>query len=186
MSENKAKLAGLPFVIGGLSFIPLVGVPFGMAAIVWGLVTKKSGGKKLAFVGALGIGCTIVLYSAVFYFGFVQRGGIYDGLRSQLSQTNLYSVVLAIEFHRLQYGTYPESLEALQKTMPRETLIFFFDPADVVLGTPLRTYFYERVGVDHYYLRGVGVDKEPFTADDIVPMVEKGPGSKVGLLVERQ
>jgi hypothetical protein len=78
--ENKT-LGCFPFVIGGLSFIPLLGVLFGLIAIVWGLSAWRGGGKKLALVGAAGIGFTILVYGALFYFGFAQRGGVYDDLR---------------------------------------------------------------------------------------------------------
>jgi len=50
-------------------------------------------------------------------------------------------------------------------------------------GKP-RYFYYERVGTDHYYLRGVGPDGRPFTADDILPQVQLTPGSKLGLLIE--
>lgn len=43
MSEKKEKLGTFPFVIGGMSFIPLLGVVFGLVAIVWGLFSKKDG-----------------------------------------------------------------------------------------------------------------------------------------------
>jgi hypothetical protein len=53
--QKQEKLGAFPYVIGGLSFIPMLGVLFGVIAIIWGLVTKKLGGKKLAIVGACGI-----------------------------------------------------------------------------------------------------------------------------------
>src|SRR5208283_1587576 len=118
--EEKHKLVGFPYVIGGLSFIPVIGVLFGIIAIIWGLVTKKLGGKKLALIGTAGIAFTVVLYSGLFYFGVMQRGGVYD----------------------------------------------------------------ELIDENHYYLLGVGQDGKPFTSDDILPRVEVGPNSKVGLLIK--
>ncbi len=185
MNVPEEKLEGIAFVIGGLSFIPLVGVPFGIAAIVWGISTKKSGGKKLALIGSLGILVTGALYGGLFYFGFVKRGGIYDDLRAQLAQSTLNSVVQAVEFYRVQHGSYPESLKVLQESLPKDSTVFVFDPSDVRFGGTPRYFYYERVGADHYYLRGVGRDGVPFTADDILPQVQLTPGSKVGLLVER-
>ncbi|MGO9446630.1 MAG: hypothetical protein ACLPXB_17930, partial [Thiobacillaceae bacterium] len=117
-SANSEKLGTFPFVIGGMSFVPLVGVLFGIIAIVWGLVTKKLGGKRLAAIGAGGIGFTIVIYGALFYFGFAQRGGVYDDLRTKLAQTTINSLVQSIEFYKLQHGRYPESLKALQDSLP--------------------------------------------------------------------
>jgi hypothetical protein len=180
------KLGTLPYVIGGMSFIPLLGLLFGLIAVVWGLATNKQGGKRLAAIGLGGISFTIVLYGALYYFGFKQRGGIYDDLRIRLAQTEINSLVQSIEFYRTQHGGYPESLEALKASLPSASLVSVIDPTDVRSGGHPRAFFYERVGDAHYYLRGVGPDGHPFTADDIVPQVTSMPGSKVGLLLQRE
>jgi hypothetical protein len=186
VAETNEKLGGLPFVIGGLSFIPLLGIPFGIAALIWGIRTKKTGGKKLALLGGAGILVTFILYGSLFYFGFVKRGGMYDDLRTQLAQSSLDSVVQAVEFYRLQHGEYPESLKVLQESLPKTSMIFVLDPTDVKIGGTPRYFYYERVGAEHYYLRGVGPDGLPFTSDDILPGVKATPEGKLGLLIERQ
>jgi hypothetical protein len=180
------KLGRFPYVLGGMSFIPLIGVLFGIIAIIWGLVTKKLGGKRLAAIGAAGIGFTIILYGALFYFGFMQRGGVYDDLRTKLAQTTLNSLVQSIEFYKVQHGDYPESLKVLQESLPKDSFTTVLDPTDVKVGGQPRYFYYERVGQDHYYLRGVGPDGQPFTPDDIVPQLSSAPGSEVGLLLQRQ
>lgn len=180
------RLTGFPFVIGGLSFIPLIGVLFGIAAIVWGLVTRKAGGRKLALLGASGIAFSVVLYGGLFYFGFVQQGGVYDKLRQQLAQTTLNQLVQSIEFYKVGHGSYPASLEALQATLPKNSLAIITDPTHVKLGEKPRNFFYERVGEDHYYLRAVGADGIPFTADDIVPQIDASASGRIGLLLERR
>ena len=182
--SNPAKLGAFPFVVGGMSFIPLLGVLFGIIAIVWGLFTKKAGGKRLAAIGAGGIGFTIVIYGAIFYFGFAQRGGVYDDLRTKLAQSTINSLVPSIEIYKIQNGQYPESLKVLQDSLPKDGFVTVFDPTVVALGGELRYFFYERVGEDHYYLRGLGSDGKPFTGDDIVPQITLQPGSKIGLLFE--
>jgi hypothetical protein len=105
MAEPNEKLGGFPFVIGGLSFIPLLGIPFGIAALIWGLTTKKIGGKKLALLGGAGILVTLALYGSLFYFGFAKRGGIYDELRARLAQNSLNTLVQAVEFYKVQHGS---------------------------------------------------------------------------------
>ena len=185
LGDRESLGAGL-FVIGGLSFIPLVGVPFGIAAIIIGLTSKKLGGMKLALLGTIGIALTVVLYGSLFYFGFVQRGGIYDDLRAQMAQGSLNGVAQAVEFYKLQNGSYPESLKVLQDSLPKGSTVFVFDPTDMKYGGDSRYFYYERVGTDHYYLRGVGPDGVPFTKDDILPQIQLTPGSKVGLLIERE
>ncbi len=184
MAETNEKLSGLPFVLAGLSFIPLLGIPFGIAALIWGITTKRIGGKKLALLGGSGILVTVVFYGSMFDFGFAKRG-IYDQLRAQLAQNGLNTLVPAVEFYKVQQGSYPESLQALQESLPKNSMVLVDDPTDVKFGGKPRYFNYERVGADPYYLRGVGPDGLPFTSDDILPQVQLTPGSKLGLLIER-
>src|SRR5947209_6723444 len=95
------KLGAAPYVIAGLSFIPLIGVIFGLIAIGWGVATRKAGRRNLVLLGSGGITFTLVLYGGLFYFGFVQRGGVYDHLRVQLAQSQLNALVPAVEFCKL-------------------------------------------------------------------------------------
>ena len=183
MTDQKESLGALPFVIAGLSFIPLIGIIFGIFVIVWGLVTTKSRGKVLALVGVVGILFSIFLYGSLFYFGAVQRGGIYDELRSTLAQTTLNSAVQQVEFYKLQYGEYPESLEILKKSYPPTAMVFVNDPTDVNF-TKSRNFFYEKIDSDHYYLLGVGQDGQAFTKDDVLPKILLTPKSKIGLVIK--
>ncbi len=185
-TDSQGSLGALPYVLGGLSFIPAIGVVFGACAITWGLVTRKAGGRRVAWIGAAGIGCTVLVYGALFYFGFMQRGGVYDDLRSKMAQSTINSVVPVIEMYKLQSDSYPESMAALQGSLPKDSTVMLFDPSTMRLGQVPAYFFYQRVGPDHYYLRGLGPDGVPFTADDIVPQISIANGSKIGLLVERQ
>ncbi|MCP3674699.1 MAG: type II secretion system protein G [Gammaproteobacteria bacterium] len=185
MNEKQEKLGILPFVIGGVSFIPGIGIFFGIVAIIWGLATKKLGGKKLAVVGACGIGFSVILYGALFYFGFVQRGGVYDDLRVQLSKNTITSLVQSIEFYKTQNSRYPESLEVLRKSLPENSLVFVHDPAQVQMGGEPRYYHYELKDQEHYYLLGVGPDEQPYTSDDVLPNIEITLNSGVGLLIHQ-
>ena len=183
MNEEQEKLGTFPFVIGGVSFIPGIGILFGIIAIIWGLVTKKLGGKKLAIIGASGIGFSVVLYSALFYFGFSQRGGVYDDLRAKLSKSTITSLVQAIEFYKIQNGKYPKSLEILRKSLPENSMVFVHDPTHVQMAGEPRYYHYELKDQKHYYLLGVGPDEKPYTSDDVLPTIEVKPNSNVGLLI---
>jgi len=184
-TERRGKLGVAPFVVSGLSFIPLVGVLFGVISIVWGLFTKKPGGRILAGIGAAGIAFTVVLYGALFYFGFVQRGGVYDELRNKAAQYTINSLVPAIEMYKIQFGHYPESLDELKNSLPSNSLVVIYDPRFVRAGEPHK-FYYERVDDNHYYLRGVGPDGVPFSKDDIVPQIPTASEGKLGLLLERQ
>ena len=181
-NTNAEKLGVFPFVVGGMSFIPLLGVVFGLIALVWGLVSAKRGGKLLAAMGAAGIAFTVLLYSALFYFGFAQRGGVYDDLRGQMAQNNLDSLVSTIESYQVQHGQYPASLAALQDTLPQERSIILFDPLTSAISGQPEYFFYQRVGERQYHLRSLGADDKPFTDDDIVPHMPAQNGGNSGLL----
>lgn len=179
--DGEEKLGFLPFVFGGISFIPLLGVPIGVISIVWGLLSKKRGGKVLAIIGALGITCTVALYGSLYYFGFVQRGGIYDSLRVQLAEQNLTTLVQAIEFYKIQNEFYPPTLEELASSQSQSQPVLIHDPTTVGSNSQPREYYYELVNDGlGYYLFGLGVDGKPFTSDDILPEVD---AKNLGLLI---
>lgn len=185
MAKERAKVGAFPLVLAGMSYIPLVGVLFGVVAIVWGLCTKRSGGKKVALIGTGGICFTAILYGGLFYFGFVQRGGIYDDLRTKLAQNNLNSLVQSVEFYHITYGKYPDSLEELQKSMPKDSMVSvaMIDPRSLSLdGGGSLYFFYQKVDSSHYYLRGIAPDGKPFSPGALVPQVPKS--ANVGLLIE--
>lgn len=184
MNVQQEKLNPRAYVVGGLAYIPLIGVLFGLAAVVWGLTTRKEGGRKLAWIGAGGIAVTVILYAALFYFGFVRRGGVYDDLRARLAQTTVTSLVQTIEFYKVRHGSYPESLAALQASFKDNPMVFVFDPSHVPLRGEPRHFYYERLDGGHYYLLGLGADGRPFTGDDILPQV-KDPAGKIGLVIKR-
>jgi len=180
------KLSTVAYIIGGLSFIPLVGVLFGIISITWGLAASKADGKRLVVMGLAGICLTLILYGALFYWGFAQRGGVYDDLRKKLTQSTLNSLVPSVEYYKMQHGQYPASLKELQQSLPKESFAFVFDSSAPSIASGPKYFFYERVGEDHYYLRAVGPDGQPFTADDIVPELTPAEANKTGLLLERK
>lgn len=177
----RPPLPGGYYAFGCASFVPLLGIFVGVIAIAIGLSSRKKGGRVLALLGAGGIAFSVLLYGSLFYFGFVQRGGVYDGLRAQMAQSTINALVPQIEFYRLQHGTYPPSLDALRKASSRQSVLMTFDPSTAIP----RPFYYERIGNDHYYLRGVGPDGKPFTADDLVPNVDVPDGSRIGLLKQK-
>ena len=185
MSKEQDKLGAFPFVIGGVSFIPLVGIVFGIIAIIWGLVTNKIGGKKLAIIGACGIGFSVLLYGSLYYSSFVQRGGVYDDLREKLGKETITSLVQSIEFYKTQNGQYPESLEILRKSMPNNSMIFVYDPTHAQKGEEPRYFNYELTDDGHYYLFGTGPDGKPHTDDDLLPNVTIPKNSSIGLLFHK-
>jgi len=180
---SQKPLGCLPYAIGGASFIPLFGVIFGIVAIVWGIARRA---WQLIVLGTCGILFTLLAYGALFYFGMFQRGGIYDKLRSQFAVTMLNDAVKEIEFYKLQHGHYPTNLSELDpkdKTQLAKT----FDPTIIDFsGKRDRHFFYQLdPSGSFYFLRSVGPDGIPFTADDIVPTIPEDERSKTGLRLQR-
>ena len=180
-SQTVPPPGSAPFVVAGLSYIPLVGVVFGIIAIAWGLALRTRRGQRVAAIGAGGIAFTIAIYGSLFYFGFVQRGGVYDGLRTKMAQSVLNGLVPHIEYYKVVHGEYPPTLEALSKSLPKDAFVFAIDPS----GPNGRPFYYQRVDATHYYLRGLGPDGVPFTADDLIPTIEPNARDKLGLLIDR-
>jgi hypothetical protein len=185
VTDAQSKKGGTaPYVIAGLGFIPLIGVLFAIVAIVLGVRRRNNGGKTLIILGCLGIACTIVLYGALFYFGFVQRGGLYDSLRSSLAKTTLTELVKNIEYYKVTKGQYPRSLSDLQGSSGKG-----YDPTDPEIwngsSSKKRTTFFYQLTDDgtHYYLLGVGPDRKAFTNDDLLPDVSDQDRGKTGLLI---
>ncbi|WP_054963617.1 hypothetical protein [Vibrio bivalvicida] len=179
--ENTEKQKGpgcLGFVIGGMSFIPLIGVVFGIVAIIWGFNAKNT---KLKLVGLCGISFTFILYGTLAYMGFVQKGGVYDDLRSELVKVQLTSAVQAIELYKVQNGVYPASLEVLQNSLPQGSLVSLNDAAQVSISEE-KLYYYIVIDENHYHIRSYGRDGVINTLDDILPT----PIENVGLITDYQ
>jgi hypothetical protein len=181
--QSQKPLGCVPYAIGGASFIPLVGVLFGVIAIVWGIARRA---RSLIVLGSCGILFTIIAYGALFYFGMFQRGGIYDKLRSQLAVTMLNSAVKEIEFYKLQHGHYPTSLREAE---PKDKMQMnsFIDPTFMQhKGTSDGRFYYELDPAgSFYYLRSVGPDGIPFTGDDILPTLTEDERKNTGLRLQR-
>lgn len=181
--KSEEKLGRYSYLLGGLSYIPLIGVLFGIFSIVWGLVSRKRGGLALALIGLGGIAFSCVLYGTLFYKSFVERGGTFDELRLRMAKHNLTTLVQSIEFYKLQNGKYPQSLETLRESLPKEQAVFIQDVVAVEMGKGERSpyYFYEIIDNGNaYYLFSAGPDGKPFTADDIFPEVDASKSASIG------
>lgn len=179
---EKQKLGCAPYAIGGASFIPLLGVPLGLVAIVWGLLKLKHGGWKVAILGAMGISFTLALYGTLFYQGFVKRGGMFDDLRGQMAGQMLVSVVKEIEFYKIQNGEYPQGLKDVESKGKPQGLVSIYDPSQMRFGDTEPTFFYYELvnGGTNYHLFSVGADRKPFTKDDVHPGLDESQIKSIG------
>jgi len=166
--------------MGGASFIPLLGVPLGIVSIVYGLIKRKEGGWPLAFLGAGGILLTVILYGTLFYKGFVEKGGVFDGLKVRLAETQLTSIVKELEYYKVQTGKYPEELKVLEKK-DGTSMVFIYEPFVRLNGKDMRPFVYEVFDQGaHYYLFSRGPDGIEGTPDDIFPAVSDQESRKIG------
>jgi Type II secretion system (T2SS), protein G len=182
---QRRGLGVFAYVIGGLSFFPMLGLLFGVAASIWGISARRRGGMTLALIGAAGIGFNVLAYGGLYYVGFVQRGGLYDDLRAKMAQNNLNALVQSVEIYKLGHGEYPDSLETLKSSLKEGSFesIYVNDPRILATGAGNAYFYYERVGAEHYYLRGVAADGKPFSPGALVPQIGV-TGGKFGLLTD--
>lgn len=184
--KNSNTLGIVSVVLGAVSLIPLIGLLTGIIAIILGIIAIKKEKSKLGIIGLilgiLGILITIVLFGLLFYFGFVQRGGVFDELRTKMVQEQqLPNTVNAIEGYKARFGKYPEKIEDLKKVANDPWIIM--DQLQLVnqalTGQNLseQSYFYYENKGDTYYLFSRGIDGQPFTQDDVFPIINETAGS---------
>ncbi len=186
-SKDEKKLGLLPYVLGFSSFIPGYGVPLGIIAIVWGISKKKQGGNRIVILGICGIVFTIIVFSTMFYIGFVQKGGFFNNAKIQASQMMLNELVKNIEYYKIQNGKYPEKLENLTEGKEERKILYFYDPISSDFGGKKpKTFYYELIDNGrHYYLLSSGLDGMPFTEDDLYPSLSEEEIKRIGYTTKK-
>jgi hypothetical protein len=184
LPDERKPLGCVPYAIGGASFIPLVGVVFGVIAIIWGIARRA---WPLIVLGACGILFTVVIYGALFYFGLFRRGGVFDELRSHLAVTMLNDCVKEIEFYKIQHGHYPGSLTDVDPKDFKTQSPKCMDPTIIDFSPKRDRHFFYKLDPSgsFYFLRSVGPDGLPFTADDIVPTMPEDERKNIGLRIQQ-
>ena len=180
--NTQSKPGCFTYAIGGASFIPLIGIVFGIISIVIG-ITKNI--KPLIILGLSGIVFTIIIYGSIFYFGFSQRGGVYDQMRTQMAVSQLLDLVKEVEYYKIQNGHYPDKIEDLATKENEKSSIIIFDPTSIYRGGKVPHFYYRLDKNDSYFLLSVGNDGIPFTQDDILPSIPEGERSKTGLKITK-
>jgi hypothetical protein len=151
--KSKSK-AG--WVFGGLSFFPLIGVLFGIIAIIIGAI-KKTKGQILLGIG--GILFTVLIYGSLFYFGYVAKTGPYADLKIQLASQVINTDAGQILIYKSQHGKLPIKLSDLGTPSP--TNMFF------TTDSWMTEFSYTPKNDGTFELRSAGPDKILNTVDDI-------------------
>jgi hypothetical protein len=142
--------------------------------------------RAVVILGICGIALTFALYGSLFYFGMIQRGGVYDELRAKMAVSMLNDAVKEIEFYKLQHGSYPHSLDDL-KGQQKDSFSSIYDPTAMERGGKPNMEFYYQLDPSgkFYYLRSVGPDGIPFTDDDILPSMSPSDLKNTGLRLDK-
>ena len=173
--EKKRKHGPLPFVLAGISFIPIIGVVFGLLCIVIAIAARKANSLLLALIGAGGILFTILLFGVILPSTTLLLD---DGMLSEQfephSKSSLTTLVRLIEFYKQENQRYPANIEELRSSLKEGELVMTYDMAGPIkLGEKPREFYYEVIdNGERYLLFGLGSDDEPFTDDDIYPNVD--------------
>jgi hypothetical protein len=190
--RERDKVSRLAYVPAIASFIPLVGVTFGISAILWGSSKWRGGGKIIAFLGTAGIAFTILLYGGLFVNGIRMSNSMeVTEAQRDWSQPRLAEIMKSVEFYQLAYGEYPDSLHQLDEiegffkityedntVTPPFSFRFWADQG------PKSDFFYQRLeSGSGYYLFGRGRDGEPFTWDDVYPPIPAGSTDMLGIII---
>jgi len=151
-------------ILSGFSFIPAIGVFFGIISIVISFFNFKRF-KLLFILGLSGIMLTIIIYSSLYYFGNVKRGGVFDKLRVTMDIELLKQINIELDNYKCRHGVYPSNLKELNKEAKNITIkdpIIF-----MVKKYKGDSSFYYQITPDSVTVFSVGMDGKPFTKDDI-------------------
>ena len=157
VNSQNSKRSTLGYIFGGLSFIPLLGVVFGIAAIINGILNRTKGP---IFLGLGGILVTIALYGGLFYFGFIAKFGPYYELKKQFDRQLLNQTKGQILIYKEKYKKLPDKLEDMGENSPEN----FYMTIDAWMNPII----YKPYNDGTFEIRSRGPDGLTNTQDDII------------------
>jgi len=171
------------FLVAGMGFVPLLGLPFAIIAIAWGLLIRKRRGAKLVIFGIAGPILSSGLFAGTAFVGSMFFYGPSAKERAnKFLAPRLMGVGDEIEAFRRASGRYPAKLNEMAQS-PRYLLAYDpFQPTQITKGYAKQpTFYYQRLSdPSGYYLFSVGEDGKPFTSDDVLPTPSKAlPGLRL-------
>lgn len=156
--ENNNDSGSLAYVFGGISFIPLIGVMFGIVAIALGIASKK---RPAIILGFSGIAFTFLIYGSLFYFGSVANYGPYHEMKKDLTKSMLAQTRGQILIFKEENKKLPTKLTELGNPT--------FDSGFFSINDPWFHDIEYTVNSDGTFeLRSYGPDGIPNNDDDIV------------------
>jgi hypothetical protein len=188
--HRQEKLSRLAYIPAFASFIPLLGVPFGIAAILWGSTRWQRGGKPVVIISFAGILLTVLLYGSLFFFASrLANSQKPFAMQTSLVQTRLGQIVKDIEYYKLINGEYPPSLHELDVASGLEKNYEDVSAYPLLSFSlwnkrqPKHDFYYRRLnGGSGYYLFGFGLDDKPFSDDDVYPAIQDAASGRLGIV----
>lgn len=170
----RAAIGRLAYVFAGVGAVPVIGWPFGIAAMIWGLVSRKANSKRVAAIAAICSFGMAGFYALIFFTTLLPMIRNPDVLlaaaKPQIVLTNLNRVRCHIDLFRRQWGRYPADLQELY--VANHELDALLNISDLY-GAPLGEgafppFHYEPgTGPHGFELYSIGRDGEAETGDDI-------------------
>lgn len=102
------------------TIIPIVGLLIGILLLRKGIILKN---RILFLIGVLGVLITISFFVAGLYYSKYSDVG--KAKRVELAQYSLNQVMRDVEFYKVQFGNYPDSLQELKFV---DITVFIMDP----------------------------------------------------------
>jgi hypothetical protein len=186
------RISRLVYIPAFASLIPIIGIPFGISAVLWGISDWKLGGKKSVAIACLGFVFSLLFgWYAFFLADNIINSPNADETKEKFAQTGLASIMRYIEYYKLGHGYYPNTLMDLKENDINFPERSFFDPFSSsnlfwMSDPETQNYFYAvHENSVSYELFSVGPDKIPYTQDDIYPIVLEEYKYVLGLNAER-
>ncbi|MGE0443440.1 MAG: hypothetical protein AB7S39_23390 [Gemmatimonadales bacterium] len=155
----------VPFLLGLASFIPGIGLPCAVVAVVWGLADYSPGARKAVRLALIGGALQLVAGAGLAVW--LLRSDPLAAAAEARARKDLAGIVEQLEAYRARTGAYPVSLDALGGAQPVPDSIRLVDLTGGLRHA--RPYFYSLGADGTYDLLATGPDRVVGTPDDIRP-----------------
>lgn len=178
MNAAQKSRAKKYYLYGIFTLVPIVGLIIGILLFRKGIIIKD---RILCSIGVLGIIITGGFFvSGLLYSKYSDVGKV---KRVELARFSLNQVMRDVEFYKLQFGYYPDSLQELKFV---DNTVFIMDPLSQkgIFARKLNYLNYKKIDSSHYILFSSGLDQIPHTSDDLYPFIPNSSTGKSGLVKE--
>lgn len=148
---------------GILTIVRILGLIVGVLLFRKGILLKN---RSLLIIGAIGI-----LLTAAFFVGglfYSKYSDVGKAKHVELARISLNELIRDIEYYKIQFGSYPDSLQQLERV---DNMVFIMDPLSQkgLFSEHLDYLNYKKLDSAHYTLFSAGFDRIPYTDDDVYP-----------------